>query len=143
MEKPGISALSYSADRWFKSNSRNQIFNVRNSLMRGGFSQCDSEREPLPGQEAKQMPSGQYMFVHQLPGDCTDVELQEFLASIGIPLPLENVAVTPYNGYMCGAVFSVPAETIAMLVNWAINGALLRGKSVVDAKAPVKKKGAR
>jgi hypothetical protein len=113
--------------------------------MRGGFGRCEEqdELERLPGQEHKQMPQGTtWVFVHQLPIDTTDAELQEFLAGIGIPLPLENICASPQRNRMCNAVIGIPSSTVSMLLNWAINNALFRGKSVVEVHEP-RPKGAR
>jgi hypothetical protein len=117
--------------------------------MRGGFSRCDDEtelpREPLPGQEKKQLPRNcAWMFAHFLPIDCTDAEVQEFFAGIGISLPLENFCVTPNSrdNAACNTAIGIPPKTVAMLVNWAINGARLRGLHGMEVKEP-KPKGER
>jgi hypothetical protein len=93
--------------------------------------------ELLPGQEQKTMPKGTiWVFIDQLPADATDLELQEFLAGIGVHLPLENICVAPKRHRMCNAIIGVPTSTVSMLLNWAINGALLRGKSLVQVREP-------
>jgi hypothetical protein len=104
--------------------------------MRGGFSRCEEDEvERGPGQEEKQIPVGTtYLFIHQLPFDTTDAELQEFLAGIGISLPLENICVKPQHTRLCNAIVGIPPRTIAMLCNWAINDTKFRGKSLVELK---------
>ncbi len=80
----------------------------------------------------KKIPVGAWLYFNRLPSDTTDVEFQEFLAVHGIDLPLENISVRQYENGSCAKV-TVPNDTVSCLINWAINGDKLRGKSVLAA----------
>ena len=77
----------------------------------------------------KQLPSGTWLYFRSLSVETTDVTLQEFLASRGIDLPLENISVRLYPDSTSAKV-TITREVTEQLVNWAIDGQKLNGRDV-------------
>jgi len=68
----------------------------------------------------KRVPLGAWMMIDQLPPSITDEELQTYLASRGMWVPLENISVRQYPEYAVAKI-SVPNDVVGALVDWAID----------------------
>jgi len=77
------------------------------------------------------------LYFNNLSVDATDVSLQEFLASRGIELPLDNISVRLYPNSAAAKV-TITREVTEQLVNWAIDRTQLHGRNV-EASSVVRK----
>jgi len=82
----------------------------------------------------KKLPHGVWLYFNRLAVETTDVSLQEFLASRGIDLPLENISVRVYQNCACGKV-AIPHGVVEQLLNWAIDKQQLHGRNAVASYA--------
>lgn len=81
------------------------------------------------------LPSGlQWCRFNCLPSNITADEFREFLLERGLDIPTENISVLNYSGKYqdigSSAMVALPKHVLVTLVNWALDGAELRGKKV-------------
>ena len=77
----------------------------------------------------KVLPSGWWIYFNRLPSRLTDLELQTFLAEIGLPLPLEQISIREY-GDGSAAKIVLQKDDVIPILNWMIDGKKLRERDV-------------
>ena len=80
------------------------------------------------------LPAGAWLHLAPLPLDYTEEQLSDLLYQHGIDCPPERCSVLPGSKY-ASALVSIPTETTADLVRWALDNAALVGTPITVEKS--------
>ena len=105
--------------------------NERQRRAKGEF--VNAKTTTPAGTPAKQLPRGMtWIFFSQLPMDVTEESFQAFLAKQEIHVPTSQISIRNYNSNSCAKV-AISNDVVALLINWAINGAKMGERDVVGS----------
>ncbi len=78
----------------------------------------------------EKLPRGTWLHLGNLPKGTTAEALSTFFADAGMDIPAECFSIRDYR-HCSSAILAVGAETVRVLVEWALNGATFEGHAVV------------
>jgi hypothetical protein len=76
------------------------------------------------------MPRGFWFHLNHLPIGTTNESLSEWLASIGINIPVDHIDCKPNRSGSQSATVCYPQSTAIDLLKWALNGQLFNGQTI-------------
>ena len=100
--------------------------------------QGSTEADIVSRYAERHLPHGFMALISHLPHDTTPEEISEFLTSHNLPVSADRISIRNYNdGASCKVSF--PPEVVAAVLNWALDGAKLRGDEEIVAKPLLRK----
>jgi len=80
---------------------------------------------------ASELPRGTWMYVRNLPVDCTDERLSELFVSLGVNIPPENVSIKQNHKTGATAIVCITRDILADTLNWILSQSSMNGRPVV------------